>query len=105
MGYFWHLDSLAYLLVLRNNKKVEKWNHNDQKFAIIFVQFGSNLVPFLLLSQLNHLKIMLDSKNGVVLASTHFGLSTGAKKIRNKTESSSVFNRLQQKWFDNSKLI
>ena len=77
MGYFWHLDSLAYLLVLRNNKKVEKWNHNDQKFAIIFVQFGQNLVP---LSQLNHLKIMLESKNGVFLEFRQFGLSTGAKK-------------------------
>ena len=34
----------------------------------------------MLLSHLNPLKIGLDSKNGVVLASRHFDLSTGAKK-------------------------
>ena len=67
-------------MVLKNNQKIEQYSNNDQKFATIFVRFGQNLVPFLLLSQLNHLKIMLESKNGVVLASRHFGLSTGAKK-------------------------
>ena len=39
------------------------------------------MVPIWLLSQLNPLKIGLDSKNGVVLESRHFDLSTGAKKI------------------------
>ena len=64
-------------MVLKNNQKIEQYSNNDQKYAIIFVQFGQNLVP---LSQLNHLKIMLESKNGVFLASRHFSLSTGAKK-------------------------
>ena len=63
--------------MLKNKQKIEQYRYNDQKFAIIFVRFGQNLVP---LSQLNHLKIMLESKNGVFLASRQFGLSTGAKK-------------------------
>ena len=64
----------------KKHEKSERFVHSDQKNPKNIVRFGQNLVPFLLLSQLNHLKIMLESKNGVVLASRHFGLSTGAKK-------------------------
>ena len=46
------------------------------------VRFGQKLVPFLLLGQLNQLKIMLKLKNLVFLKSAHFGLSTGTKKLR-----------------------
>ena len=65
----------------KNHLKIEKCGHSDQKYPKKFVPFGQKLVPFLLLSQLNPLRIDLQSKNPVFLESTHFGLSTGAKKI------------------------
>ena len=38
------------------------------------------MVPFLLLGQINYLKIGVDSKHLVFSESTHFRLSTGTKK-------------------------
>ena len=80
LGYFWNLHIPNYLLVPKKHVKSEICGHSDKKNPKKIVRFDQKLVPFLLLGQLNHLKIGLDSKNGVVLESTHFDLSTGAKK-------------------------
>ena len=63
----------------KKHEKSERFVHSDQKNPKNIVRFGQNLVPFLLLSQLNHLKIKLRSKNEGVSVSRHLSLPTGVE--------------------------
>ena len=84
LGYFWNLYTSSHLLVPKNYEKIEKCSHSNDKYQDICVQFGQNLVPFCFISQLTALKMGVQQKSRVVLESTHFVLSTGAKKTRKK---------------------